>query len=124
MATDINIKAKALSDARARILALQAQMTDRVVAMAAEIEKLVDIIPTTEAKAFLKARCNLPAVELATYIRFSKTLKGAEDVLRGGRTSFPATRRPVKTFLPGSRQVPRSTRRMCLRSGSGCRIRS
>ena len=92
MATDIDIKAQALSAARTRILALQEQMTDRVLAMAAEVEKLMQVVSPAEAKAFLKARCNLPAVELSTYVGFAKTLKGAEEVLRAGRTSFPVVK--------------------------------
>ncbi|MCJ8519521.1 hypothetical protein ABID21_002250 [Pseudorhizobium tarimense] len=92
MATDIDIKAQALSSARTRILALQEQMTERVLAMAAEVEKLMDVVSATEAKAFLKARCNLPAVELSTYVGFEKALKGAEEVLRTGRVSFPVVK--------------------------------
>lgn len=95
MATDIDIKAQALSAARARILALQEQMTERVLQMAAEVEKLMEVVPAREAKAFLKVRCNLPAVELSTYIGFAKTLKGSGDVLRTGRVSFPV----VKTLV-------------------------
>ncbi|MEH2701501.1 hypothetical protein DXU03_30895 [Rhizobium johnstonii] len=40
--------------------------------MAAEVEKLMEIVPPAEAKAFLKARCNLPAVELSTYVGFAR----------------------------------------------------
>ncbi len=86
---DIDIKAQALSDARARILKLQQQMTDRVLQMAAEVDKLMEIVSPTQAKAFLKARCNLPAVELSTCGGFAKTLKGSQDVLRKARASFP-----------------------------------
>lgn len=92
MATDIDIKAQALSAARTRILALQEQMTERVLAMAAEVEKLMEVMPASDAKAFLKARCNLPAVELSTYVGFEKALKGAEEVLRTGRVSFPVVK--------------------------------
>jgi DNA (cytosine-5)-methyltransferase 1 len=86
---DIDIKAQALSDARARILKLQEQMTDRVLQMAAEVEKLMEIVPISDAKAFLKARCNLPTTELSTYVGFAKALKGSEEVLREARASFP-----------------------------------
>ncbi|CAN7295115.1 DNA (cytosine-5-)-methyltransferase [Pararhizobium sp. LjRoot235] len=57
--------------------------------MAAEVEKLMEAVTVPEAKAFLKARCNLPAVELSTYVGFARTLKGSEDVLRKARASFP-----------------------------------
>ncbi|MBY3378947.1 DNA cytosine methyltransferase [Rhizobium laguerreae] len=89
---DIDIKAQALSDARARILQLQAQMTDKVLQMAAEVEKLIEAVPASEAKAFLKARCNMPATELSTYVNFSKTLKGSEEVLQQARVSFPVVK--------------------------------
>ncbi len=86
---DIDPKAHALSAAIRRITELQQQMTDRVLAMAVEIEKLTDVVPAGEAKAFLKARCNLPAAELSTYMGFAKSLKGSEQVLRKSRASFP-----------------------------------
>ncbi|MBB3452604.1 hypothetical protein FHT86_000860 [Rhizobium sp. BK313] len=50
--------------------------------MAAELEKLLDVGSAPEAKAFLKAQCNLPATELATYIGFAKTFKGSKEVVR------------------------------------------
>ncbi len=89
---DIDPKALALSAALKRITELQQQLTDRVLAMAAEIEKLTACVPAAEAKAFLKARCNLPVTELTTYMGFAKTLKGSEDVLRKARASFPLVR--------------------------------
>jgi len=89
---DIDPKAQALSLAVKRITDLQRQMTDRVLAMAVEIEKLTEIVPAAEAKAFLKARCNLPATELSTYMGFAKTLKGSEDVLRKARAPFPVVK--------------------------------
>lgn len=97
MATDNDIKAQALSHARTRILALQEQMTERVLAMAIEVEKLMEVVSPTDAKAFLKARCNLPAVELNTYLGFADTLKGAEDVLRSARASFPVVKALVSS---------------------------
>ena len=89
---DIDPKAQALSLAVNRITDLQRQMTDRVLAMAVEIEKLTEIIPAPETKAFLKARCNLPVTELSTYIGFAKTLKGSEVLLRKARASFPVVK--------------------------------
>ena len=86
---DIDPKAHALSAAIRRITELQQQMTDRVLAMAVEIEKLTDVVPSGEAQAFFKARCNLPAAELSTYMGFAKSLKGSEHVLRKSRASFP-----------------------------------
>ncbi|OAV49297.1 hypothetical protein A6U98_13755 [Rhizobium sp. WYCCWR10014] len=94
-------KAQALSDARARILKLQEQMTDRVLQMAVEVEKLMGIVPPAEAKAFLKARCNLPAVELSTYVGFAKSLKGSQDILRDARRrSKGFTYAPVPKAAP------------------------
>ncbi|MCF1469830.1 DNA cytosine methyltransferase [Agrobacterium vitis] len=86
---DIDPKAQALSAAIRRITELQQQMTDRVLALAVEIENLTDVVPAGEAKAFLKARCNLPTAELSTYMGFAKSLKGSEQVLRKSRASFP-----------------------------------
>lgn len=102
---DINIKAHALSAARNRILQLQAQMTDKVLQMAAEVEKLMDVVPVTEAKAFLKARCNLPAAELSTYVGFAKTLKGSEVVLRRTRASFSVTKALVATDADTRKEI-------------------
>ncbi|MHC2297959.1 DNA cytosine methyltransferase [Rhizobium mongolense] len=102
---DIDIKAQALSDARARILKLQEQMTDRVLQMAAEVEKLLEIVPPGEAKAFLKARCNLPAVELSTYVGFAKTMKGSEEVLREARASFPVIKALVSADAEARQEV-------------------
>lgn len=89
---DIDPKAQALSLAVKRITDLQRQMTCSLLAMAVEIEKLTEILPAGEAKAFLKARCNLPVTELSTYLGFAKTLKGSEDVLRKARASFPVVK--------------------------------
>ncbi|WP_426232048.1 hypothetical protein [Pararhizobium sp. DWP3-4] len=83
--SDIDVKAQALSTARNRILQLQEQMTDKVLQMAAEVEKLMEAVPPAEAKHFLKARCNLPALELSTYVGFSRALKGSEEILRKAR---------------------------------------
>ncbi|MGR9148174.1 DNA cytosine methyltransferase [Rhizobium leguminosarum] len=101
----LDLKAQALSDARARILKLQEQMTDRVLQMAAEVEKLMEIVPPVEAKAFLKARCNLPATELSTYVGFAKTLKGSEDLLRKARASFPLVKALVAADAESRREV-------------------
>ncbi|MDQ0561502.1 DNA (cytosine-5)-methyltransferase 1 [Rhizobium mesoamericanum] len=89
---EIDIKAKALSDARERILKLQEQMTDRVLQMAAEVEKLMTLVSPAEARSFLKARCNLPSTELSTYVAFATALKRSEDVLRNARASFPVVK--------------------------------
>lgn len=102
---DIDIKAQALSDARSRILKLQEQMTARVLEMAAEVEKLTAIVSPAEAKAFLKARCNLPATELSTYVGFAKTLKGTEEVLRRARVSFPVVKALVAASPEARREV-------------------
>lgn len=82
-------KAEALAAAKDRITVLQAQMTSRILEMASEVEKLLEIVNAREAREFLRARCNLPTAELSTYIAFSKTLKGSEDLLQKARVSFP-----------------------------------
>ncbi len=92
---DIDPRAHALSAAIRRITELQQQMTDRVLSMAVEIEKLTDVVPAAEAKAFLKARCNLPTAELSTYMGFAKALKGSEQTLRRARASFPVVKAMV-----------------------------
>ncbi|MBY3514150.1 hypothetical protein HFN76_18210 [Rhizobium laguerreae] len=102
---DIDAKAQALSAARHRILQLQEQMADKVLQMAAEVEKLMDVVPLSEAKAFLKARCNLPVVELSTYVGFAKTLKGSEDVLREARVSFPVVKALVSADPDARREI-------------------
>ncbi|UIJ81817.1 hypothetical protein [Rhizobium leguminosarum] len=102
---DIDIQAQALSNARSRILKLQEQMTDRVLQMAAEVGKLMEIVPPAEAKAFLKARCNLPAVELSTYVGFARTLKGSETVLREARASFPVMKALVAADEDSRREI-------------------
>ncbi|MGV1914272.1 DNA cytosine methyltransferase [Rhizobium sp. 22-785-1] len=100
---DIDPKAQALSAAIRRITELQQQMTDRVLAIAVEIEKLTDVVPAAEAKAFLKARCNLPANELSSYLGFTKTLRGSEDILRKARASFPV----IKSLVAADRDTRR-----------------
>ncbi|TBZ99471.1 DNA (cytosine-5-)-methyltransferase [Rhizobium leguminosarum bv. viciae] len=102
---DIDAKAQALSAARHRILQLQEQMTDKVLQMAAEVEKLMDVVPMSEAKAFLKARCNVPAVELSTYVGFATTLKGSEEVLRKTRASFPVMKALVSADGDARREI-------------------
>jgi DNA (cytosine-5)-methyltransferase 1 len=57
--------------------------------MAAEVEKLLGFSTEREAREFLRARCNLPSSELSTYVRFAKTLKGSDEILRKARASFP-----------------------------------
>ena len=102
---DNDIKANALAGARSRIIALQEQMTNKILQMAAEIEKLTDTLPSAEAKAFLKTRCNLPASELSTYIRFAETLKGQEDVLERARASWPVVKALVTAGADTRREV-------------------
>jgi DNA (cytosine-5)-methyltransferase 1 len=101
----IDPKAQALSDAMNRIIELQKQMTDRVLQMAAEVAKLTDIVPADEAKAFLKARCNLPATELSTYLGFATTLKGSEEILRKTRVSFPVVKALVSSNADVRREI-------------------
>lgn len=102
---DIDPKAHALSAAMRRITGLQQQMTERVLQMAAEIEKLTDVVPAAEAKAFLKARCNLPPTELSTYLKFANTLKGSEAILRQARVSFPVLKALVAADQDARREV-------------------
>jgi hypothetical protein len=45
----MDVQAQALSEARARILKLQEQMTDRVLRMAAEVQNLMEIVPPRRA---------------------------------------------------------------------------
>lgn len=102
---DIDPKAQALSAAMRRITELQQQMTDKVLQMAAEIEKLANIVPAAEARAFLKTRCKLPASELSTYLRFATTLKGSEEVLRKTRASFPVVKALVSADADTRREI-------------------
>ncbi|MBB4171946.1 MULTISPECIES: hypothetical protein [unclassified Rhizobium] len=85
---ELNPKAKALAAARKRITELQQQMTDKALKMAAEVEKLLEVATVREAKGFLKVHCGLSSSDLGTYVKFSKTLKGAEDVLARSRIPF------------------------------------
>ncbi|MBP1881614.1 DNA cytosine methyltransferase [Agrobacterium rubi] len=85
----MNLQAEALSAAMTRIVTLQAQMTDRVLQMAAEIGKLQEVVSDRQAREFLRVRCNLPSSELTTYVKFAKTLKGSDELLRKARVSFP-----------------------------------
>jgi DNA (cytosine-5)-methyltransferase 1 len=85
----MNSKAEALAAAKKRILALQSQMTKRVLQIAAEVEKLTEIATEDEAREFLHVTCNVPSSELATYVAFKTTLKGSEDLLDDARVSFP-----------------------------------
>lgn len=82
-------KAQALSDLARRVTSLQKQMTSRILKMAAEVEKLREMMPAKEAREFLRVTCNLPATELSTYVAFSEKLKGSEDLLESARASFP-----------------------------------
>ncbi|PZU79041.1 MAG: DNA cytosine methyltransferase [Rhizobium sp.] len=82
-------KAEALAAAKKRIIDLQSQMTDRILKMAAEIARLTQVVTEREAREFLRVTCNVPTAELATYVKFSDTLAGREDVLEKARVSFP-----------------------------------
>jgi len=84
----MNTKADALSQARRRIEILQAQMTDRALSMAAEIEALMKRATPREARHFLRTSCGLATSDLSVYIKFSSTLKGAEAALRAARVPF------------------------------------
>ncbi len=88
----MNRKAEALSAAKHRIVALQQQMTDRILKMAAEVEKLTQVVTKREAQEFLRVTCNIPSSELSTYAKFASTLKGHEVILEKGRASFPVVK--------------------------------
>ncbi|ACE92262.1 putative DNA-cytosine methyltransferase protein [Rhizobium etli CIAT 652] len=85
----MNSKAEALSAAKRRIIELQKQMAARILEMAAEVEKLTKETTEREAREFLRVTCNMPASELSTYVRFSSTLRGREELLQKHRVSFP-----------------------------------
>ena len=85
----MDAKSEALSSAKDRIVKLQEQMTDRILQLAAEVGKMLQVSTEREAREFLRVRCNLPPTELSTYVRFAKTLKGSEDILTAARASFP-----------------------------------
>ncbi|CAN7281951.1 DNA cytosine methyltransferase [Neorhizobium tomejilense] len=85
----MNSKAEALAAAKKRIIELQAQMTNRILQMAVEVEKLLEVTTEREAREFLRVSCNLPTSELSTYVRYRKTLKGSENLLARRRVSFP-----------------------------------
>ncbi|WP_194273858.1 MULTISPECIES: DNA cytosine methyltransferase [Rhizobium] len=94
---EINTKAKALSAAKDRISKLQEQMTDKALKMASEVERLLETTTTREAKAFLKVHCGLSSNDLGTYVKFSRTLKGAENILRRGRVPFAVMQKLAMT---------------------------
>ncbi|MBB5255313.1 hypothetical protein DB728_12680 [Rhizobium leguminosarum bv. viciae USDA 2370] len=73
--------------------------------MAAEVKKLMEIVPPTEARAFLKARCNLPAFELSPYVGFPKALKGSNDVLRKARASIPVIKALVSADAEARQEI-------------------
>jgi hypothetical protein len=64
--------------ARRGITELQQQMTDKALKMAAEVEKRLEVATGRKAKGFLKVHCGLSSRDLGTYVKFSKTLKGAD----------------------------------------------
>ncbi|MGM5088362.1 DNA (cytosine-5-)-methyltransferase [Rhizobium leguminosarum] len=85
----MNSKAEALASAKARIIALQSQMSSRILQMAKEVEKLLETVSEQEAREFLRATCNVPSTELSTYVRCSSRLRGREELLQKHRISFP-----------------------------------
>ncbi|WP_296097214.1 DNA (cytosine-5-)-methyltransferase [uncultured Agrobacterium sp.] len=84
----MNTTADALTKATKRIEALRRQITDRELEIAAEVHALIEHTPTREARQFLKTSCGLGSAEFGVYVKVSRTLKGAEDVLRSGRVQF------------------------------------
>lgn len=88
----MNPKAEALAAARDRILELQAQMSDRILKMATEVERLTAIVTEREAREFLRVSCNVASSELSTYVKFANTLKGSEETLKKARVSFPVVK--------------------------------
>jgi DNA (cytosine-5)-methyltransferase 1 len=88
----MNIKADNLDAAKKRIVSLQRQINARILAMAAEVEGLLSIMPAKDAKAFLRVTCGVSASEIPTYVGFSKKLKGCEETLRASRASFPVVK--------------------------------
>jgi DNA (cytosine-5)-methyltransferase 1 len=61
----MNSKAEALAAAKNRILVLQSQMSDRILKMAAEVERLLEVFNEREAREFLRVGCNVPSSELS-----------------------------------------------------------
>lgn len=88
----MNSKAEALAAAKKRIIALQKQMSAKILQMAAEIEKLTQLVTEREARQFLRVTCNLPASELSTYVGFKEKLKGHDELLEASRVSFPVVK--------------------------------
>ncbi len=82
-------KSEALAAAKKRIIDLQSQMTAKILAMAAEVEKLMEVAAAREVRDFLRVTCNLPSSELGTYMGFANSLKGSEALLQKGRVTFP-----------------------------------
>ncbi len=88
----MNSKAESLAAAKRRILELQAQMSDRILKLAAEVEKLTAVVTEREAREFLRVSCNVASAELSTYVKFAATLKGREEMLAKARVSFPVVK--------------------------------
>ncbi len=84
----MNTKAEILTRAKKRIEALTKQITERTLQIAAEVEALMEHTTSREARQFLKTGCGLGSSDLGVYVKFPKTLKGAEEVLRSGRVPF------------------------------------
>ncbi len=111
----MDTKAEALSSAKDRIIKLQEQMTDRILQLASEVGKMLEVTTEREAREFLRARCNLPSSELSTYVRFAKTLKGSDGVLKEARASFPV----IKALVAAE---PEAREDILERMGAGARI--
>jgi DNA (cytosine-5)-methyltransferase 1 len=102
---ELDLTANALADAKSNIRKLQEKVTDAILKMAAEVEKLATVVAPSQARAFLKAHCNLPTSELSTLAKFASTLKGSESVLKDARASFPVIKALVSVDEETRREV-------------------
>ncbi|OBZ97164.1 hypothetical protein ADU59_05720 [Pararhizobium polonicum] len=64
-------KSEALAAAKKRMLELQSQMTSRIISLAGEVAKLMEVVPERDAREFLRVKCNFPSSELTTYAAFN-----------------------------------------------------
>ncbi|MBY5439070.1 DNA cytosine methyltransferase [Rhizobium leguminosarum] len=101
----MNSKAETLAAAKKRIIELQSQMTDRILKMAAEVERLLEVVTEREAREFLRVGCNVPSSELSTYVRFQERLKGSETLLTRSRISFPVLKSLVGCDLETRQEI-------------------
>lgn len=93
----MNSHATALNEARKKIISLQQEMTERVIKLAEEVEKLDAILPSKENREFLRTRCGLATSEISTFSKFSATLKGHRETLLKRRVPFTVIKRLVST---------------------------